>query len=30
MLYSSVDFMDLDTGRTYFNRGVTVGAQVEF
>ena len=30
MLYSSVDFMDLDTGRTYFNRGFTVGLQVEF
>ena len=30
MLYSSIDFMDLDTGRTYFNRGVTVGMQVDF
>ena len=30
MLYSSVDFMDLDTGNTYFNRGVTVGMQVDF
>jgi TonB-linked SusC/RagA family outer membrane protein len=30
MLYSSVDFMDLDTGWTYFNRGFTVGLQVEF
>ncbi len=30
MLYSSVDFMDLDTGRTYFNRGFTVGLQVDF
>ena len=30
MLYSSIDFMDLDTGRTYFNRGVTVGVQVDF
>ena len=30
MLYSSVDFMDLDTGNTYFNRGVTVGVQVDF
>jgi hypothetical protein len=30
MLYSSVDFMDLDTGRTYFNRGVTVGLQANF
>ena len=30
MLYSSVDFMDLDTGATFFNRGFTVGLQVEF
>ena len=30
MLYSSIDFMDLDTGWTYFNRGFTVGLQVEF
>ena len=30
MLYSSVDFMDLDTGATYYNRGFTVGLQVEF
>ena len=30
MLYSSIDFMDLDTGRTYFNRGVTIGVQVDF
>ena len=30
MLYSSVDFMDLDTGLTYFNRGVTVGLQANF
>ena len=30
MLYSSVDFMDLDTGWTYFNRGFTVGLQVDF
>ncbi|WP_028912606.1 TonB-dependent receptor [Prevotella sp. MA2016] len=30
MLYSSIDFMDLDTGRTYFNRGVTAGVQVDF
>lgn len=30
MLYSSVDFLDLDTGRSYFNRGVTVGVQVDF
>ena len=30
MLYSSVDFMDLDTGATYFNRGFTMGLQVDF
>ena len=30
MLYSSIDFMDLDTGATFFNRGFTVGLQVEF
>ena len=30
MLFSSVDFMDLDTGATFFNRGFTVGLQVEF
>ena len=30
MLYSSVDFMDLDTGATYFNRGFTVGLQLDF
>ena len=30
MLYSSVDFMDLDTGWTYYNRGVTIGLQVDF
>ena len=30
MLCSSVDFMDLDTGATYYNRGVTVGLSVEF
>jgi len=30
MLYSSVDFMDLDTRRTYYNRGFTVGMQVDF
>ncbi len=30
MLYSSVDFMDLDTGATFYNRGFTVGLQVEF
>ncbi len=29
-LYSSVDFMDLDTGNTYYNRGVTVGVQLDF
>jgi TonB-linked SusC/RagA family outer membrane protein len=30
MLYSSVDFMDLDTGWTYYNRGFTIGLQVDF
>ena len=30
MLCSSVDFMDLDTGASYYNRGVTVGLSVEF
>ena len=30
MLYSSVDFMDLDTGATFFNRGFTVGLQLDF
>ena len=30
MLYSSVDFMDLDTGATYYNRGFTVGLSVDF
>lgn len=30
MLYSSYKYMDLDTGRTYFNRGFTVGLQVGF
>ena len=30
MLYSSVDFMDLDTGATYYNRGFTIGLQVDF
>jgi TonB-linked SusC/RagA family outer membrane protein len=30
MLYSSVDFMDLDTNKTYFNRGFTLGMQVDF
>jgi len=29
-LYSSVDFMDLDTGTSYFNRGFTVGAVIDF
>ncbi len=29
-LYSSVDFMDLDTGATYYNRGVTFGVQLDF
>ncbi|MBP5340451.1 MAG: TonB-dependent receptor [Prevotella sp.] len=30
MLYTSVDFMDLDTGATYYNRGFTVGLSVDF
>ena len=30
MLCSSVDFMDLDTGATYYNRGFTVGLSVDF
>lgn len=30
MLYSSVDFIDLDTGLTYYNRGFTIGVQVDF
>ena len=30
MLYSSVDFMDLDTRATYFNRGFTMGLSVDF
>ena len=30
MLYSSIDFMDLDTGWTYYNRGFTIGAQIDF
>ncbi len=30
MLYSSVDFMDLDTGWTYYNRGFTMGLSVDF
>ena len=29
-LYSSVDFMDLDTEKTYYNRGFTFGLQVGF
>jgi len=29
-LYSSIDFMDLDLGSTYYNRGVTFGLQVDF
>lgn len=29
-LYSSVDFIDLDLGTTYYNRGVTFGVQVGF
>ena len=29
-LYSSVDFIDLDLGTTYYNRGVTFGLQVGF
>lgn len=29
-LYSSVDFMDLDTGTTYYNRGFTLGLQIGF
>lgn len=29
-LYSSVDFLDLDLGTTYYNRGFTVGLQVGF
>ncbi|MCR5697650.1 MAG: TonB-dependent receptor [Marinilabiliaceae bacterium] len=29
-IYSSVDFMDLDMGTTYYNRGVTFGVQVDF
>ena len=30
MLCSSVDFMDLDTGATFYNRGFTVGLSVDF
>lgn len=29
-LYSSIDFLDLDLGTTYYNRGFTVGLQVGF
>nr|WP_239058170.1 TonB-dependent receptor [Bacteroides sp. 214] len=29
-LYSSVDFMDLDLGTTYYNRGFTFGVQIGF
>lgn len=29
-LYSSVDFMDLDLGTSYYNRGVTFGIEIEF
>lgn len=29
-LFSTVDFMDLDLGSTYYNRGVTFGVQVGF
>ncbi|MBR6592908.1 MAG: TonB-dependent receptor [Prevotella sp.] len=29
-LYSSIDFLDLDLGSTYYNRGFTVGLQVGF
>lgn len=29
-LYSSIDFLDLDLGTTYYNRGFTVGLQVDF
>lgn len=29
-LYSTVDFMDLDLGTTYFNRGFTFGLQIGF
>ena len=30
MLWSTIDFMDLDTGYTYYNRGFTIGLQVDF
>ena len=29
-LFSTVDFMDLDLGTTYYNRGFTFGIQVGF
>lgn len=29
-VYSSVDFLDLDLGTTYYNRGITFGLQVGF
>lgn len=29
-IYSSVDFTDLDSGTTYYNRGVTFGIQLDF
>jgi len=29
-VYSSVDFMDLDTGTTFYNRGYTFGVQIGF
>lgn len=29
-LYSSVDYLDLDLGTTYYNRGFTIGMQVGF
>ena len=29
-IYSSIDFLDLDLGTTYYNRGVTFGLQVGF
>lgn len=29
-IYSSIDFLDLDMGTSYYNRGVTFGVQVDF
>lgn len=29
-IYSSIDFIDLDLGTTYYNRGYTVGVQIGF